>query len=191
LRSPLQHFAAIRPFRRLFHPQPELPGKTMSVILHVRATVAVLCLGVLALPGIAQAQYRQEIANDASRCARGPAVRITVTGIKSSAGTMRVQLYRGTREDWLESGRWLRRIETRAQAGTMSFCMPVSQAGTYAIAVRHDVNGNGKTDLSQDGGGMSNNPSINILNLGKPSYDKTAVSVGNEVKSISVRMRYM
>jgi uncharacterized protein (DUF2141 family) len=193
LRSPLQHFAAIRPFRRLFHPQPELPGKTMSVILPVRATAAaVLCLGVLALPGIAQAQYRQEIANDASRCARGPAVRITVTGIKSSAGTMRVQLYRGTREDWLESGRWLRRIETRAQAGTMSFCMPVSQAGTYAIAVRHDVNGNGKTDLSQDGGGMSNNPSINIFNLGKPSYTKTAFPVGgDEVKALSIRMRYM
>jgi uncharacterized protein (DUF2141 family) len=57
--------------------------------------------------------------------------------------------------------------------------------------VRHDVNGNGHTDLTQDGGGMSNNPSINIFNLGKPSYKKTAISVGNGVKSIRIQMRYM
>ena len=38
---------------------------------------------------------------------------------------------------------------------------------------------------------MSNNPSINIFNLGKPSYDKVALAVGNEVKAITIRMRYM
>jgi uncharacterized protein (DUF2141 family) len=37
---------------------------------------------------------------------------------------------------------------------------------------------------------MSNNPSINIFNLGKPSYKKTAFSVGNEVKTISIAMKY-
>jgi uncharacterized protein (DUF2141 family) len=68
--------------------------------------------------------------------------------------------------------------------------MPVPASGTYAIAVRHDVNGNGKTDLRTDGGGMSNNPSINILNLGRPGVDKTAFRVGDEVKSISIQMRY-
>jgi uncharacterized protein (DUF2141 family) len=68
--------------------------------------------------------------------------------------------------------------------------MPVPGQGTYAIAVRHDVNGNGKTDIRTDGGGMSNNPAISILNLGKPSFDKTAFSVGNDVKRISIRMRY-
>ena len=78
-----------------------------------------------------------------------------------------------------------------AKRGTMMFCLPVPKSGTYAIAVRHDVNGNGKTDLSTDGGGMSNDPSINIFNLGKPSYKKTAFEVGNEVKSISIQMKYM
>ena len=52
------------------------------------------------------------------------------------------------------------------------------------------VNGNGKTDLREDGGGMSNNPSINIFNLGKPSYKKTAFEVGNAVKPITISMRY-
>jgi uncharacterized protein (DUF2141 family) len=38
---------------------------------------------------------------------------------------------------------------------------------------------------------MSNNPSINVFNLGKPSYKKTAFSVGEGVSSITVTMRYM
>jgi uncharacterized protein (DUF2141 family) len=68
--------------------------------------------------------------------------------------------------------------------------MPVPGPGTYGVAVRHDVNGNGKTDIRADGGGMSNNPSINILNLGRPSYKQTAFAVGDGVKSISIQMRY-
>ncbi len=156
-----------------------------------RATVAALGLAVVAVAGPASAQYRQEIANDPAKCASGPAVRVTVTGIKASTGGLRVQLYRGTKQDWLASGRWLKRIQTSARAGTMSFCMPVPEPGTYAIAVRHDINGNNETDLTRDGGGMSNNPSINIFNLGKPSYTKTAFRVGDEVVSITIRMRYL
>ena len=68
--------------------------------------------------------------------------------------------------------------------------MPVPGPGKYAIAVRHDVNGNGETDLRTDGGGMSNNPAISIFNLGRPGIDKTAFSVSDGVKSLTIRMRY-
>lgn len=162
-----------------------------------RLAATVLALAVLgsgALLPVAQAaaQYRQKIGNDMSKCGgNGPAVRIAVSEVKSSAGTMRVQLYRATKADWLASGRWIHRIEASARAGTMSFCMPVPEPGSYAIAIRHDINDNGDTDLTQDGGGMSNNPSINIFNLGKPSYSKVAFAVGQGVKSISIRMRYL
>ncbi|WP_374407503.1 DUF2141 domain-containing protein [Pelagerythrobacter sp.] len=136
--------------------------------------------------------YQQEISNDLSRCdaGSGPAVKVTVRGVKSSSGTMRVQTYRGTSADWLKSGKWLHRIEMPAKRGTMTFCLPVSAAGTYAVAVRHDVNGNGKTDLREDGGGMSNDPSISIFNLGKPSYTKTRFDVGSSVKAITINMKY-
>ena len=69
--------------------------------------------------------------------------------------------------------------------------LPVPAACSYAVAVRHDANNNGKTDLSEDGGGMSNNPSINIFNLGKPSHSKVAFSLDDEVKSMTIRMRYL
>jgi uncharacterized protein (DUF2141 family) len=164
----------------------------LPTILRPRArTLAFLGLGLAVLAGPAQAQYREAISNDPARCrGDGPAVNVTVTGIKSSTGRMRVQLYRATKADWLEKGRWIHRIEAPARQGSMTFCMPVPQAGSFGIAVRHDVNGNGETDLTQDGGGVSNNPAINVFNLGKPSYDKAAFQV-NGVRSITITMRYL
>lgn len=152
-----------------------------------------LAAAAIAPAAPALAQYGEVIRNDPAQCrtGAGPAVRLTVTGIKASSGTIRVQLYKGTKEDWLVGGRWLHRMEVSARAGEMSFCVPVPKAGTYAIAVRHDVNGNGETDITQDGGAMSNNPSINVFNLGKPSVSKTAFPIGDEVKPMSVRMRYL
>lgn len=160
---------------------PALPALAMAAAV----------LGGLTLAQPALAQYQQEIRNDPAVCrGDGPAVRVNVTGIESAQGNLRVQIYHGTEADWLERGRWLYRIEVPAQAGSMSFCLPVPAAGSYAVAVRHDVNGNDRTDISTDGGAMSNNPSINILNLGRPSIRRTRFEVSG-VTSISVNMRYM
>ncbi len=151
-----------------------------------------LAAGGMAVSVPVAAQYNQVLANNMARCApgAGPAVKVTIHGIRQSTGRIRVQSYHGTKDDWLESGRWLGRIEAPAKSGSMTFCMPVPSSGTYGIAVRHDVNGNGKTDLREDGGAMSNNPSINIFNLGKPSYKKTAFSVGENVTAITIDMKY-
>jgi len=167
--------------------------KTRPILFALFAGALGLGTAALANSVEAQAGYRNKISNDMRQCAPGggPAVRVTVQGLKSAAGMVRVQSYRGTKADWLEKGKWLNRIEAPARDGTMYFCMPVPEAGSYGIAVRHDVNGNGKTDLREDGGGMSNNPSINIFNLGKPSYNKTAFEVGPGVTTIRIQMKYM
>lgn len=136
-------------------------------------------------------QFKQKIRENPAACnGMASAVRVNISGVESGSGTIRVQLYRGIKSDWLESGRWLNRIEVPARAGSMSVCMPAPGPGVYGIAVRHDTNGNGKTDLTKDGGAMSNNPSINIWNLGKPSFQKTAFRIGTSVKAISVTMKY-
>ena len=151
---------------------------------------ALLGVSVLAVAATAQAEGRV-MSNDLSQCRNGPSTLVQISGVKASTGKIRVQSYRGTAADWLEKGRWLARIEVPARAGSMTVCVPLPQAGVYGIAVRHDVNGNGKTDITRDGGGMSKNPSINIFNLGKPSYKKTAFSVGDAPKTISISMKYM
>ena len=151
-----------------------------------------LSTAVLAMPASAVIAG-QKISNDMSKCrsGNGPAVLVNLSGVKAASGKIRVQSYRGTKAEWLKKGAWISRIEAPAKSNTMTFCVPMPASGTYGIAVRHDVNGNGKTDISKDGGGMSNNPSINIFNLGKPSYKKTKFTVGNEVKSINIKMKYL
>ncbi|MFU7527004.1 DUF2141 domain-containing protein [Qipengyuania sp. ASV99] len=145
-----------------------------------------------AAPASGISDYRNTITNDMRACApgAGPAVRVTIEGVKSSTGKVRAQVYNGTSADWLEKGRWLNRIEIPARRGRMTLCMPVPKSGTYAIAVRHDANNNNETDISEDGGAMSNNPSINIFNLGRPGVDKTRFNVSSGVSSISITMKY-
>ena len=160
------------------------------------ATLLASASAVPSAPAVAQASsnsdYRNIISNNMRSCAPGggPAIRVTINGIKNSSGTVRAQVYNGTSADWLESGRWLNRIELPARRGRMTVCLPVPSSGTYAVAIRHDVNGNNKTDIRTDGGAMSNNPSINIFNLGKPDVDETRFRVNGGVQSISVTMKY-
>lgn len=160
-----------------------------------KVAMGLLSVGTLCVAAPALAQ-RQEIGNNLSRCAAsasGPAVLINVRGFSAPTGNVRVQSYPATKAAWLTKGEWLDRIETavRPNDGAMRFCMPVPEPGEYGIAVRHDVNGNGKTDLSKDGGGFSNNPSINIFNLGKPSVNKAAFYAGPGVTKITINLRYM
>ena len=160
----------------------------LGKFLRVFAVVSI----ALGLSAPAHAQFRNEISHSIAPCqGPGPAVWIQVTNIEGAGGTLRLQLYPGTSADWLESGRWINRIELPARGRTMQVCMPVPRPGNYAIAIRHDKNNNGHTDITSDGGGMSNNPSINIFNLGKPGIDKTRFTIGREVLPMTIRMRYM
>jgi uncharacterized protein (DUF2141 family) len=165
----------------------------MKIVRSTALVAAILGSNVALAPASSAAApaYHQKISNEPGRCAgAGPAVKINISGIKPAHGVLRVQLYRGTAADWLQTGKWLNRIEVPARSGSATVCMPVPGPGTYGIAVRHDDNGNGKTEIRADGGGMSNNPSISILNLGKPSYKQTAFTVGEGIKTISIQMRY-
>ncbi|APG62108.1 hypothetical protein LPB140_03995 [Sphingorhabdus lutea] len=135
-----------------------------------------------------------KVSNNLSTCnsGKGPAVLVTITGIKNSEGKIRVQSYKANSSEWLARGKWLHRIESSASQGTMSICVPITAGNnTYGIAVRHDRNANGKTDISKDGGGFSNNPSLNIFNLGKPSYKKVGFTAGSGVTRITINMKYM
>lgn len=158
----------------------------MNKILFPLAAAAMLAVSGSAHAGVV-------LSNDMSKCSagKGPAIQVNVRGIKGLTGKIRVQNYPATSSAWLAKGRWLQRIESRASASALNFCVPLSASGKYAIAVRHDKNGNGKTDISSDGGGFSNNPSINVLNLGKPSVGKVTFTAGPGITTITVNMKYL
>lgn len=77
-----------------------------------------------------------------------------------------------------------------AQAATIDFG-PVEK-GTYAIAILHDENGNGKVDyalfIPKEGFGFSRNP---VVRTGPPSFESAAFAVGDAPVQLTIRMRYM
>ena len=127
---------------------------------------------------------------DAAAChSNRSAVLVTVSGFKNRVGKLRVQLYGSNPADFLATGKKLRRIDLPVTAsGSMSVCVAVPAPGTYAIAVRHDADANGKSSWN-DGGGFSNNPRISLLDL-KPSHREVAISVGRGVKPVNVILNY-
>lgn len=142
----------------------------------------------------AQSSYARVIGNDLSLCTpgRGPAVRLRISGLKSSGGNLFVRTYYAKQGDWLKSKRYLTRIDAKPRKGSMTVCVPVPRAGNYAIAVQHDANGNREMDFSKDGAGMSNNPKIgSFLGIPRPpSVQKAAFRVGDGVKPLSIMVRY-
>ncbi len=64
--------------------------------------------------------------------------------------------------------------------------------GTYAVALIHDENANGKMDmrlfLPREGFGFSRNPK---LGLGPPKFKSAQFTVGADDASYSVRMKYI
>lgn len=124
----------------------------------------------------------------------GPAVIARVSGLKARSGVVRVQLYAENQATFLEKGKYLKRIDVPATpGGAMDICVPVPRPGRYALSVRHDVDGNGKTSRS-DGGGFSGNPKVSLGDLiakRKPDLATVAFPVGGEPKVVPVTLRYV
>lgn len=145
-----------------------------------------LALGVAA---VAPAGAQPVLGPNAAAC-RGNqgAVLVTINGFKQRTGNLRVQLYRAD-NSFLERGRWLQRIDLPvARAGAMRVCVPVEQPGSYAIAVRHDLDGNGSSGWN-DGGGFSRNPGLSLTSL-RPRVNAVAINVGRTTLPINVVLNY-
>lgn len=156
------------------------------------AALALVCAGAVTVPAFAR-----PIGPDAPLCSPGvaaPAMLVRVTGFKSRTGIVRVQLYGGDPARYFEKRAYLRRIDLPVPAaGPLEVCVPAPAPGKYAISVRHDIDGSGKTDRA-DGGGMSGNPEISLFDLmfrRKPAPEKVAVSVGFGVRVVPVTLNYI
>ncbi len=132
----------------------------------------------------------------AARCTSGnaPAVLVNVVGLKQRTGALRLRTFGGATSTWFEKKGWITRVEIATPAsGPIRICMPVSAPGTYAIDLRHDMNGNGETDRS-DGGGASGDPKVTLLDFvfgRKPSPKVTALAVGRGVTEITITVMYL
>ena len=152
-------------------------------------------LAFCATMALADAGHAAPVGPYAGACAGGdPAMLVHVTGFKAHTGMLRVQSYGGDPDHYFDKGTYLKRIDLHvAPGGAMDVCVPVPAPGRYAISVRHDVNGSGKTDRS-DGGGMSGNPHLSLIDQmfkRKPSPDQVAVEVARGVRVVPVVLNYL
>lgn len=151
-----------------------------------KVSVAVLALvaGAWSVPGAAA------VLGDSAACIEGEsAVLVRVAGFKARQGVLRVQVYGSNPADFLAKGKKLRRVDVPvASAGRMDVCVGLPGPGSYAVAVRHDLDGNGKSGWN-DGGGFSRNPSLSLTRL-KPSYSDVVIAVGRGVRPVDVTLNY-
>jgi uncharacterized protein (DUF2141 family) len=126
------------------------------------------------------------------RAGNAPAILVQVVGVRSEGGTIRVQAYGGDPASYFDKGTYLERIDMPTPNGH-EVCVPVPKPGVYAISVRHDANGNGKSDM-KDGGGMSGNPRMSVWDLivkNKPDPKEVQVRVGTGVTPVRIVMNYV
>lgn len=145
----------------------------------------------LALPTAAEAVI---LGPDAATCVNGKrGVIVNVSGFKQRSGKVRVQLY-AAKSSFLDKGAWIERVDVAVpSSGTAAICVPVASSGQYVVSVRHDLNGNGKSDM-KDGGGFSGNPDVKLADLmrkRKPSLSQTSFSVGESTARVNVVLSYV
>jgi uncharacterized protein (DUF2141 family) len=154
------------------------------VMKKVALGIAGLAAALLAAPMAAAPM------GEAAACARGgSAVLVRVEGFKVRRGMLRVQIYGSNPADFLAKGKKLKRIDLPVTGnGRMEVCVDLPGPGNYAVAVRHDVDGNGKSGWN-DGGGFSRNPQISLTHL-RPSYREVVIQVGRGVRPVDVTLNY-
>jgi len=154
----------------------------MGTVLALGAGMAVSAPGFAAVLG-----------PDAAACAAGatgPAVLARVSGFKARTGDLRVQIYGGDARDFLAKGKYVKRVDVPVARGEgpMEVCVPLPGPGDYAVTVRHDLDGDGKSGWN-DGGGFSRNPPLSLFNL-KPRFEDVVISVGQRPKTVDITLNY-
>ncbi|KPL69146.1 hypothetical protein SZ64_14135 [Erythrobacter sp. SG61-1L] len=123
----------------------------------------------------------------------GTTVTITVTDLRNTKGVVRAcmtddaNIFPKCRQD-PKSHR-----ATVNAAGTVTITFENVAPGTYAIALLHDENNNGKADralmmMPKEGYGFSRDAKVK---MGPPSFKSAAFEVADKPLSQTIRMRYM
>ncbi len=118
-------------------------------------------------------------------------ITVTVTGLKVM-GDLRVSLF--NRDEGFPGAyqKSFARKSVKVTAASMSVTFEQVPAGTYAVAVLHDENGNGKADtnflgIPKEGVGVSNNPKSSF---GPPSFKDGQFSFDGAAMTVTVEIRY-
>jgi len=114
---------------------------------------------------------------------------VTVSEIRSQQGVLMIALV-DSAAAWDDHAEAVASAVRKAPGAQETFHFSNLPAGTYAVKVMHDENGNGKLDanfmgMPTEGYGFSNNPTV----LRKPTFDEAKFDLGAAAGSITLRLR--
>lgn len=121
-----------------------------------------------------------------------PRLSIAVSGLRTAQGVLTITLYPDDPDRFLARRGKLARIRVPATQAQTLACLPLTQPGSYAIAVYHDENNDGDFNrnwvgLPTEGYGFSNNPR---LTLGPPPLEAVRFAVGSGETQVSIQVTY-
>ena len=158
----------------------------------MRTMIAAAALAALSLP-VSAAEI---LGPDAALCRNGAgkdAVLVTVDGFKNREGTLRLELWPGTQEDFMRDhhelvaeGKAYHRVTVPVPAsGPAKVCVPLPGPGVYAVGAFHSPSGQRKFNFRQDGATFTRNPRVG---LSRPKASEVAVTYGRGLNTETVTL---
>ncbi|MCZ8029164.1 MAG: DUF2141 domain-containing protein [Rubrivivax sp.] len=121
----------------------------------------------------------------------GPQLRLEVSSFRNAKGALSCRLF--TDAASFPDGDGARTVRAPIEGAQASCAFPNLPPGTYAVAVVHDENGNGRLDknllgVPREGYGVSNN---RTYAMSSPKWDESKFTVGaGEPVVLRVNLRY-
>jgi uncharacterized protein (DUF2141 family) len=118
-------------------------------------------------------------------------VLLEVSSFKNTRGTLNCRLF--TKASDFPDGEGIFTVRTPIAGPNTACTFPNVEPGTYAVAVVHDENSNGKLDknfvgVPSEGYGVSNNKTYA---LSAPKWDESVFTIApSESKTLQVKLRY-
>lgn len=114
---------------------------------------------------------------------------INLTGVRASTGVVKVALL-DSQAAWDGQAAPVDATGAAPDGDSATFRFTDLKPGTYAVAITHDENGNGKLDsnivgMPTEGYGFSNNPRV----MRKPTFEEARFEVGQDDMAITVDLR--
>jgi uncharacterized protein (DUF2141 family) len=116
---------------------------------------------------------------------------VTVEGLRSDSGDIRAGIFNSA-DVWPEAAHTFRRVQAQATLPATVLTFTDLPPGTYAVALYHDENRNGKHDknflgIPQEGYGFTRNPTVV---LSAPDYEECVIEVSEAGARTTIRIKY-
>jgi uncharacterized protein (DUF2141 family) len=120
-------------------------------------------------------------------------IRIRITGLRNTDGNLSVALFNVKKGFPGKFDRAFMKTLVPAAGTEHVVVFDHVPYGSWAVAVRHDENGNGKLDanflgMPKEGVGTSNNPKSKF---GPPSFDDAAFTLDGSTMELLINLRYL